>query len=105
PFDCLESSRNMLTYFDLEDDKKALVFELDDVLFPKKDYLLQVYYLFAHLLEYTEAAPPAADLTEFLKTAYEHHGEAGLFERAADAFAIDRKYKVQFEGMHTTARL
>lgn len=95
----------MLTYVDIDADKKALVFELDDVLFPKKDYLLQVYYLFAHLLEYTAAAPPAAELMEFLKTAYQQHGEAGLFERAADAFSIDRKYKVQFEGMHTTARL
>jgi len=29
------------------EDKKVYVFELDDVVFPKKDYLLQVYYLFA----------------------------------------------------------
>ncbi|MEC3881421.1 hypothetical protein [Parapedobacter sp. 10938] len=95
----------MLTYADIDANKKALLFEVDDVLFPKKDYLLQVYYLFAHLLEYTETVPPAAELIDFLKTAYEHHGEAGLFERAAEAFAIDTKYRVQFEGMHKTARL
>ena len=94
-----------MTYADIEASKTALVFELDDVLFPKKDYLLQVYYLFAHLLEYTETVPPAAELTEFFKTAYEHHGETGLFGRAAEAFAIDRKYEAQFEGMHLTARL
>lgn len=95
----------MLTYADIDTGKKALLFEVDDVLFPEKDYLLQVYYLFAHLLEYTETVPPAAELTDFLKTAYEHHGEGGLFERAAETFAIDRKYQVQFEGMHKTARL
>ena len=95
----------MLTYKDIDNGKKALIFGVDDVLFPKKDYLLQVYYLFANLLEYTETVPPAGDLTEFLKKAYAHHGEAGLFERAAAAFAIDKKYQTQFENMHKTARL
>lgn len=95
----------MLTYADINAGKKALLFEADNVLFPEKDYLLQVYYLFAHLLEYTETVPPAAELTGFLKTAYAHHGEAGLFERAAETFAIDRKYRAQFDQMHKTARL
>lgn len=95
----------MLTYADIDVSKKALLFEVDDVLFPKKDYLLQVYYLFAHLLEYTETVPPAGELTGFMKTAYEHHGEAGLFDRAAEAFGVDTKYRVQFERMHKTARL
>lgn len=95
----------MITYADIDANKKALLFEVDDVLFPKKDYLLQVYYLFAHLLEYTETVPPAAELTGFLKTAYERNGEAGLFDRAAEAFTIDTKYRVQFERMHRTAQL
>lgn len=95
----------MLTYTDIDAGKKALLFEVDDVLFPKKDYLLQVYYLFANLLEYTETVPPAAELTAFLKKAYEHHGEEGLFERAVEAFAIDKKYQTQFNNMHKTARL
>lgn len=95
----------MLTYTDIDWGKKALLFEVDDVLFPKKDYLLQVYYLFAQVLEYTATVPPATELTGFLKTAYEHHGADGLFERAAAAFAIDPKYRVPFEGMHKTARL
>ncbi|WP_436833162.1 hypothetical protein [Parapedobacter sp. DT-150] len=96
---------NMLTYADIDADKKAVIFGLDGVLFPKRDYLLQVYYLFANLLEYTETVPPAGDLTAFFKMAYEHHGEAGLFERAADAFGIDRKYSEQFERLHLTAQL
>ena len=95
----------MITYTDIDTNKKALLLGADDVLFPKKDYLLQVYYLFAHLLEYTETVPPAADLVRFMKTAYEQHGETGLFDRAAEAFAIDMKYRTQFERMHQTAQL
>ncbi len=95
----------MLTYQDIAADKKAIVFELDDVLYPKRDYLLQVYYLFANLLEYTETVPPAKDLTEFLKTAYFHHGEDGLFERAAETFGIEPKYRSNFDRMHLTAML
>ncbi|GGC19970.1 hypothetical protein GCM10011386_09810 [Parapedobacter defluvii] len=85
--------------------KRALVIGLDDVLFPKKDYLLQVYYLFANLLEYTETVPPAKDLTEFLKSAYMHHGEDRLFERGAEVFGIDNKYQAQFDRLHFTAKL
>ncbi|WP_257669065.1 HAD family hydrolase [Parapedobacter tibetensis] len=95
----------MLTYADIDTHKKAIVFELDDVLFPKKDYLLQVYYLFANLLEYTETVPPASDLVDFLKTAYERHGEAGLFERAAAVFGIDSKYKEHLDRLHLAAQL
>jgi len=96
---------DMLETLKIPAEKKALILALDDVLFPKKDYLLQVYYLFAHLLEYTETVPPAADLTEFLKTAYLHHGEGGLFDRAAEVFGIDSKYKEPFDRMHITANL
>ena len=38
----------MLKYKDLDDRIKAFVFELDDVIYPEKDYLLQVYYLFSN---------------------------------------------------------
>ncbi len=95
----------MLRHLDIPVEKKALIFGLDDVLFPKKDYLLQVYYLFANLLEYTETVPPAKDLTEFLKSAYMHHGESGLFERAAEVFGINSKYRVHFDRLHLTAKL
>ena len=44
----------MFTYTDIDARKKAFVFELDNVLYPEKDYLLQVYYLFASFLEYSE---------------------------------------------------
>jgi FMN phosphatase YigB (HAD superfamily) len=95
----------MLKYKDLDPRKKAFIFELDNVLYPEKDYLLQVYYLFSNFIEYTETFPLSADLIDFFKTAYFHHGEAGIFDRARDAFGIDEKYRSNFDLLHYTARL
>lgn len=95
----------MLEYKDLDPRIKAFVFELDDVIYPAKDYLLQVYYLFSNFIEFTEGVPSSADLTDFFKTAYYHHGEEGIFEKASEAFGIDDKYRVNFERLHHTAIL
>ena len=35
------------SYNDVDPRKKAFIFELDNVLYPEKDYIYQVYYLFA----------------------------------------------------------
>jgi FMN phosphatase YigB (HAD superfamily) len=81
------------------------MFELDDVLYPQKDYLLQVYYLFSNFLEFTEGHPKASELSEFFKISFGFHGSQGIFEKAQEAFGIDRKYKDNFERLHTVARL
>lgn len=95
----------MLTYSELDPSKKAFVFELDNVLFPQKDYLLQVYYLFANFLEFSETYPPASELTQFFKKAYEHAGAELIFEKAGEAFGIDKKYRENFERLHLQAKL
>lgn len=95
----------MLKYKDLDNRIKAFVFELDDVIYPERDYLLQVYYLFANFIEFTEGFPSASDLTEFFKTAYTHHGDQGIFDRAKEAFGIEEKYRDNFERLYFTARL
>ena len=95
----------MLTYADIAASKKGFIFELDNVLYPERDYLLQVYYLFANFIEFTETVPTADELTSFLKSAYEHHGQEGLFERASQMFGIDQKYKENFNKLHSTAIL
>lgn len=95
----------MLTYSDLDSSKKGFIFELDNVLYPERDYLLQVYYLFANFIEFTETVPTSKELISFLKTAYENHGSEGLFGRASQVFGIDEKYKENFEKLHYTARL
>lgn len=95
----------MLRYSDLDPKKKGFIFELDNVLYPERDYLLQVYYLFSNFIEFTETVPTSKELTDFLKTSYETHGPAGLFEKASQMFGIDKKYKDNFDKLHYTARL
>lgn len=95
----------MLLYSELDPSKKAFVFELDNVLYPEKDYLLQVYYLFANFLEYTETYPPAGELTQFFKKAYEHAGPNLIFEKAKEAFGFGEKYRENFTRLHREARL
>ena len=79
----------MLTYNHLDPEKKVFVFELDDVIFPKQDYLLQVYYLFANSLEHVEQSPSSNELTDFLKANHLKSGEKDLFKKASEAFGID----------------
>lgn len=95
----------MLRYKDLDPRKRAFVFELDDVLYPERDYLLQVYYLFSNFIEFTEGFPQATDLIEFFKKAYLHHGDSGIFDRAKEAFGISEKYRENFDRLYHTARL
>lgn len=90
-------------YLDLS--KKAFVFELDDVLLPERDYLLQVYYLFAGLLEYTQQDPPAAKLMAYMKESLEKQGADGMFSRIEKQFEIAHTHKEQFNSMHVGARL
>ena len=39
-----------MKYSDIDNRKTAFIFELDNVLYPEKDYLFQVYYLFARFI-------------------------------------------------------
>lgn len=95
----------MLTYGELDPNKKAFVFELDNVLFPERDYLLQVYYLFANFIEFTETVPTGIELTNFLKNVYENHGSKSIFDKAKEIFNLDEKYRRNFDLLHHTARL
>lgn len=86
------------------EDKQLVIFELDNVLFPEKDYLLQVYYLFAQFIEYTEQKN-AQPIISFMQAEYENNGIEGLFEKIAKQFGIDEKYKYNFDLLHLNARL
>ena len=63
-----------MKYSDLDKRKKAFIFELDNVLYPEKDYLYQVYYLFAALMEYTELLD-AKTATDVMVNTYNTRGE------------------------------
>jgi FMN phosphatase YigB (HAD superfamily) len=95
----------MFTYNDIDPAKKGFILELDNVLYPERDYLLQVYYLFANFIEFTETVPTSKELIAFLKSAFENHGQESLFERASEMFGIDKKYQENFNKLHFTARL
>ena len=94
-----------MTYSDLNPSKKAFIFELDNVLYPAKDYNLQVYYLFANLLEYHEAFPPADDLLQFMKKVYEKYGSDRIFDKAKEVFGFEEKYREGFERLLLEAKL
>lgn len=95
----------IMTYDEIYPSKKAFIFELDNVLFPEKDYDLQVYYLFATFLEYQEAFPPANDLVQFMKKVYEKHGPERIFDKAREVYAFDRKYEENFKRLQREAKL
>ncbi|MEO8794221.1 MAG: HAD hydrolase-like protein, partial [Daejeonella sp.] len=63
------------------------------------------YYLFANFIEFTETVPTGKELTDFLKTAYEHHGSENIFDKAKEAFNLDEKYRENFDKLHYTAIL
>ncbi|WP_205313898.1 haloacid dehalogenase [Pedobacter nanyangensis] len=85
-------------------DKKALILTLDDALFPKKDYLLQVYYLFSEFMAYTEQHDSKA-MIDFMSKTYAAEGSENIFDKTAEQFAIPEKYRHNFELLHETARL
>ncbi|RYG03734.1 MAG: haloacid dehalogenase [Chitinophagaceae bacterium] len=84
--------------------KRAFILGLDNVLYPEKDYLLQVYYLFAEFMEYTEQIS-AKGIIQFMQAEYAHHGNVNIFDKTAAKFNFSSKYKSNFELLHETARL
>src|ERR1700754_2432946 len=93
-----------MNYKDIDKRKSAFILELDDVLYPRKDYLYQVYYLFANLLEYTELVD-AKETTNVMIDTYVSEGEQFVFDRVAEKFTIAEKYRVNFDNLLITAKL
>jgi len=84
--------------------KEAFIFELNQVIFPEKDYYLQVYYLFGQFIEYTEQLN-AADIVAFMQSYYLEKGTKDIFNKTAKRFNIAEKYQVNFELLLLSARL
>jgi hypothetical protein len=68
----------MIKYSDVDPRINGYIFELDNVLFPEKEYLYQVYYLFAGFLEYTELLD-AKVLVKLMVQTYEQEGSASVY--------------------------
>ncbi|TDQ08162.1 HAD hydrolase-like protein [Pedobacter metabolipauper] len=86
------------------DQKQVFVFELDDVIYPEKDYLLQVYYLFAQFIEYGEQIDASA-IIERMRETYLELGPDAVFDITAAQFNIPEKYRINFDLLIYSARL
>lgn len=93
-----------MRYSDLNTYKKAFIFELDDVLFPAKDYYYQVYYLFAALLEYTGLVDAKA-ATDLMINTYNIEGKDKAFDRLQQETGIEEKYRANLNELLTKGRL
>lgn len=81
------------------------MFEIDDILIPKRDYLLQVYYLFANFVEYTEGRECSKELLKYLTAAFESRGEEAVIPAALEHFQLENSYLENFERLRTNAHL
>jgi FMN phosphatase YigB (HAD superfamily) len=93
-----------MKYRDLDHRKTAFIFELDEVLYPEKDYLYQVYYLFSSFLEYTEFIN-AKEATDLMINTYLSEGNDSVFDNLKKKFNIDEKYRFNFDHLKKTAKL
>lgn len=96
---------NMIDFSNIPLDKKLYLFEVDDVLFPKKDYLLQIYYLFSQFVEFTEGRPISAELVNYMKDYYLEKGEDDLYNQAAKKFNFSNDYQENFERLMVNGHL
>jgi len=101
----MEKDFNVIPDLSQFHNKKALVVDLDDALYPKRDFLLQVYYLFANFIEFTLHRPAAPDLLDTMKVYYETRGEEGLFEHTTQKFPEIATFKDNFDRLHHQAQL
>lgn len=85
-------------------EKDYFIFELDNVIYPEKDYLLQVYYLFAQFIEYGEQLS-ATEILKYMQETYLTQGETDIFAKTAAKFTIPEKYKVNFDMLLHSVRL
>jgi phosphoglycolate phosphatase-like HAD superfamily hydrolase len=93
-----------MDYKDIDKRKTAFIFELDDVLYPAKDYYFQAYYLFANMLEYIELIDAKA-ATKVLTDTYIAEGKDAAFDRLAEEFPVAGQYRDKFENLLLTAKL
>src|SRR5471030_1471427 len=93
-----------MKYSDIDSCKKAFIFELDNVIYPEKDYLFQVYYLFASVLEYTELTDAKA-ITDTMVHTFANKGNDKVFDAVKEKFGIDEKYRANLDHLLITAKL
>lgn len=85
--------------------KQVFVLGLDDVIYPKRDFTLQVYYLFAQFVEFTAHQPAAPELLAVMKATYEQKGAPSVFEETVKKYPEIAPFKENFDRLEHQARL
>lgn len=93
----------MIEHITLEND--LYLFELDNVIFEKRDYLAQVYYLFSSFYEFSEGNIKANDMAQFMCKVLDVHGEEKVFDATKIMFDVKEKYQANFERLIANAQL
>lgn len=84
--------------------KRAFVFDLDNTLYPEKDYLYQVYYMVGQFLEYQETYDHQI-ITKYLIDEFEKNGRAHIFDKLIQQFNLKEEYVENCIRLLRTARL
>lgn len=84
--------------------KKAFVFDLDNTLYPEKDYLFQVYYMVGQFIEYHETYDHQI-ITKYLIDEFEKNGRAHIFDKLIQQFNLKEEYVENCIRLLRTARL
>ena len=93
-----------MRYTDIDARKNAFIFELDNLLYPEKDYWYQVYYLFSSFLEYTELID-AKEATRLMVDTYSSEGKDRVFDNLKKKLNLEEKYRANFNHLSNTAKL
>lgn len=88
----------------LVEQKKAFVFDLDNTLYPEKDYLYQVYYMVGQFIEYQETFDHQL-ITKYLINEFETKGRAHVFDKLIEQFNLKKEYVDNCIRLLRTARL
>lgn len=84
--------------------KQAFIFDLDNTLYPEKDYLYQIYYMIGQFIEYQETFDHDK-ITKFLIDEFEQNGRKNLFNKLIERFGLSEEYMENFLRLMRTGRL
>jgi len=93
-----------MKYTDINPKKTAFIFELDNVLYPEKDYLFQVYYLFAGYLEYLDLID-AKEATDLMVDTFNNQGKEAVFAAVKEKYCLKDNYQLHFNFLMDTANV
>jgi len=83
---------------------KALILDLDNTIYPEKDYLFQVYYLIGEFVEFQEGVPHD-QVTKFLVDEFMAKGRDRIFDKMIAHFSLPENYLENCFRLLRTAKL